>query len=172
MPKRVLKLQQNGKDHYHIILYHPSSTSPYIALSYCWGGDQPHKTLRDKVSAGDCVVNWQVLPRSIQDAIKVTIGLGYEYLWVDSLCIVQDDDKEKAQQIALMPKIYAKAVVAIVASRAQRVVDGFLHEIDTQLATEFCVKLLFKCPDSSRTGAVFLTKMHNAGASEPIEYRG
>ncbi|KAH7022082.1 heterokaryon incompatibility protein-domain-containing protein [Ilyonectria destructans] len=172
MPKRALKLQQNGKDQYHIILHHPSSTNPYTALSYCWGGDQPHKTTKDKVHAGDCVVNWQVLPRSIQDAIKVTIGLGYEYLWVDSLCIVQDGDQEKAQQIAFMPKIYAKAVVTIVASRAQRAVDGFLHEIDTQSATELCVRLPFKCPDSSRSGEVFLTKMRSAGASEPIDYRG
>ncbi|KAK7424493.1 hypothetical protein QQX98_000458 [Neonectria punicea] len=172
MPKRVLELQHDGAGRYHVSLHQPSSLEPYVALSYCWGGDQPQKTTKAKMNSGNLEVDWEALPRSIQDAIKVTIGLGYRYLWVDSLCIVQDDDQEKAKQIALMPKIYAKALVTILASRAERAVDGFLNDIDVNSLTELCVKLPFKCPNSPTSGTVFIAKMRNSTNTEPIDYRG
>lgn len=124
------------------------------------------------MNSGNLNVDWNLLPRSIWDAIKVTVGLGYCYLLVDSLCIIQDDDHEKAKEIALMPKIYRKAIVTIVASRANRAVDGFLQGIDVQSATELRFKLPFRCPGSSTTGTVYLTKMRSVEASKPVDSRG
>ncbi|KAK5990113.1 hypothetical protein PT974_08377 [Cladobotryum mycophilum] len=170
MPKIVLKVGQVGSD-YNATLHYPSSMEPYTALSYCWGGDQPHKTTKDRVNSGDLALDCKRLPASIQDAIKVTVGLGFTYLWVDSLCIVQDDDSDKAQQIALMPEIYSNAVVTISATRANRAVDGFLHEIDIDSITELAVKLSFRCPDSS-IGTVFLVKIRDSLGPEPIDRRG
>lgn len=172
MPKIVLKINQIGVNQYRAALHYPSAPEPYTALSYCWGGDQPQKTTKRRISSGDLVLDWEVLPASIQDAVRVTAGLGYSYLWVDSLCIVQDDDSDKAKQIAQMPQIYTSAVVTIVASRAERAVDGFLHNIDLDSATEFAVKLPFRCPGSAADGSIFVAKMRNAQDSEPIDYRG
>ncbi|KAI8718066.1 HET domain-containing protein [Fusarium sp. LHS14.1] len=171
MPKYVLKLSQNA-DQYHVSIYQPFSPEPYTALSYCWGGDQPHKTTRAKINSGNLELDYHILPASIQDAIKVTVGLGYQYLWVDSLCIVQDEGQEKAEQIALMPNIYTSAIVTIVASRANRAIDGFLHEIDVKAVTNLCFKLPFKCPGSSTVGTVFLSKINNVDDPEPIDFRG
>ncbi|KAK0714400.1 heterokaryon incompatibility protein-domain-containing protein [Apiosordaria backusii] len=56
------------------------------------------------------------LPRTIQDAIKVTREMGERYLWVDRLCIVQDDEANKAQQIASMASIYANSEFTIIAA--------------------------------------------------------
>lgn len=47
-------------------------TSEYVALSYVWGGVQPQK---------DALANG-CLPQTIEDAIFVTKGLGFRYLWV------------------------------------------------------------------------------------------
>lgn len=66
---------------------------PYVALSYCWG---PYTAdIRTTVAAnlrehmhGIAVA---ALPRTVQDAILVAARLGVSYIWVDALCIVQDD---------------------------------------------------------------------------------
>ncbi|KAK8091858.1 heterokaryon incompatibility protein-domain-containing protein [Apiospora hydei] len=63
----------------------------------------------------------------IQDAIKVTRELGFEYLWIDALCIVQDDDLEKAHDIVHMHNIYRNAAFTIIASRSANVTEGFLQ---------------------------------------------
>ena len=54
------------------------------------------------------------IPRTINDAIDFVRNMGYRFLWVDSLCIVQDDDSEKHDQISIMHKIYSAAYATIV----------------------------------------------------------
>lgn len=65
------------------------------------------------------------LPQTLKDAVAVTRSLGLGYLWVDSLCIVQDDETQKARAIGHMGSIYAGAVITITASCSKRVQDGF-----------------------------------------------
>ncbi len=47
-----------------------------------------------------------LLPHTIRDAIRVTEGIGEQYIWVDALCIIQDDEVDKAEQIKSMAAIY------------------------------------------------------------------
>ena len=58
------------------------------------------------------------LPATIRDAVRVTLALGLRHLWVDALCIFQDDHHDKASDITKMPMIYRNAVVTIAATRA------------------------------------------------------
>lgn len=108
--------------------------------------------------------------------MRVTVALGYENLWVDSLCIVQDDDFDKAHQIALMPQIYMNAAVTILASRPERAVEGFLAERSI-IPSQMSVRLPFHCPDeclprsSDRTGRVYALDVQNDMNPEPIDYR-
>ncbi|KAK7990358.1 hypothetical protein PG990_014638 [Apiospora arundinis] len=62
----------------------------------------------------------------IQDAIKVIRELGFQYLWIDALYIVQDDDVDKAHDIAHIYNIYRNAAFIILASRSASVAEGFL----------------------------------------------
>lgn len=163
---------------YEVILHDPPSTlEPYLALSYCWGGDQPHKTTRERIISEEFNLAWSNLPASIQDAVKVTIQLGYQFLWVDSLCIVQDDELDKAQQIALMPQIYSNAAVTIIASSAAKAIEGFLYERPAR-ATKLAVKLPFHCPDEHaplsgvRRGFIYAVKFAEEARAEPIDHRG
>jgi hypothetical protein len=91
----------------------------YLALSYVWGGPQnfqntkaTDQTLRQ---LGSLSTDHQ-LPQTIRDAIDLVSGIGERYLWVDSLCIVQDDGEAKMAQINAMDLIYSCSVVTIVAA--------------------------------------------------------
>ena len=92
--------------------------SRYIALSYVWGGvPQPavHGFGGITSEPNSFSVQNVMLPRTIVDAIRLTNELGETYLWVDLLCIDQDDPLEKAAEIAQMNEVYLAATATIVA---------------------------------------------------------
>ena len=91
----------------------------YFALSYVWGsGGNPCQLTRPAApllyQPGQLTPD--VLPATINDAILVTAALGGKYLWVDCLCIFQDDDADKTEVLPRMHLIYANAEVTIVAA--------------------------------------------------------
>ncbi|KAF5673849.1 hypothetical protein FHETE_3236 [Fusarium heterosporum] len=98
----------------------------YICLSYVWGtGSQTQYTTetRDQLSRPGGLDSAN-LPQTIVDAIKVTKELGVRYIWIDALCITQDNDDDKAKIISNMANIYANAVLSIMASTNVNPTDG------------------------------------------------
>lgn len=90
----------------------------YACLSYVWGkGSQTQYTTatRDSLESPNGLKKVD-LPQTISDAIKVTTEAGLRYLWVDALCILQDDPEDKAKIISKMGPIYGGASLTIVAS--------------------------------------------------------
>ncbi|KAI0865934.1 HET-domain-containing protein [Xylaria cubensis] len=81
----------------------------YAALSYVWGASA---TSEEEPPAPDRLPI--KLPATVEDAITVTLGLGYDYLWVDRYCISQHGGDEKAQEIARMDEIYQGAEIVII----------------------------------------------------------
>ena len=99
---------------------------PYAALSYCWGAPQPLMlTTRNAVLHGQAI-DPNTLPRTIQDAVRVTRTLGLAFIWVDSLCILQDDPGDKRAQLQKMQTIYADATMTIRAAGARTYQASFL----------------------------------------------
>ncbi|CAH0028007.1 unnamed protein product [Clonostachys rhizophaga] len=90
----------------------------YTTLSYVWGSTNSPTTL--KANADDFrkggAFRRPKLPKTISDAIEVTSALGFRFLWVDALCIVQDDDAFKAKLIANMDAVYGNSALTIVAA--------------------------------------------------------
>lgn len=90
----------------------------YVALSYVWGSTNHPLTIKSnleyfrKEGAFDRVH----LAKTIHHAIEVTACLGFDFLWVDALCIVQDDEQYKPQLIANMDAIYGNAALTILAA--------------------------------------------------------
>ncbi|KAJ8473485.1 hypothetical protein ONZ51_g7844 [Trametes cubensis] len=101
----------------------------YVALSYVWGGQQRHRTTKNNLASyirhG---INPAILPRTIQDAIRVTRALGLRFLWLDSLCIIQDSEEDKHRELASMRNVYRYAYVTIDAARAAKATEGFLQD--------------------------------------------
>ncbi|KAL7627885.1 hypothetical protein AAE478_002080 [Parahypoxylon ruwenzoriense] len=94
---------------------------PFIALSYVWGpSPDPQKLQATKqnmkyLHTRGCLRH--KLSSSIKDSMKVCRRLGYRYMWIDRLCIRQDDDDHKKEQLGQMARIYSQAdLVLIIAS--------------------------------------------------------
>lgn len=90
----------------------------YVALSYVWGQSNDVTTLNSTVVEfrKPGAFKTRTLPRTIRDAIDLTRVLGFNYLWVDSLCIVQDDEETKGLLISNMDAVYGHAALTIVAA--------------------------------------------------------
>ncbi|RBR27039.1 uncharacterized protein FIESC28_00111 [Fusarium coffeatum] len=97
----------------------------FLTLSYTWGNSKNFRITKVNVEAmkQPGVLNSDVsvseLPRTILDAIKLTRALKERWLWVDSLCIVQDDEESLQHELAAMHQIYASSFITIVAADGQ-----------------------------------------------------
>ncbi|KAL8993206.1 MAG: hypothetical protein Q9169_006518 [Polycauliona sp. 2 TL-2023] len=96
--------------------------SEYVALSYTWGRTQ---NLRNELAICQELQipgilsqekYRQRLPLTIRDAMAVVLRLGYRYLWVDSLCIVQDDEQHLRHELNQMHQVYAGATFTLIAA--------------------------------------------------------
>ncbi|RSL62748.1 hypothetical protein CEP51_013426 [Fusarium floridanum] len=89
--------------------------APYVALSYVWGYHQTAKSTL--MSGGNTSIDGMAsLPITIADAIRVTIKLGFRYLWVDLYCIDQDNETDGDHHMAQMNMIYHNAELTIIAA--------------------------------------------------------
>jgi hypothetical protein len=85
----------------------------YVALSYCWGADQTIKTKLASLVSHEDGIRVETLPKTIQDAIHITRELGIDFLWVDSLCIIQDRAEDLAKEVVDMPHYYSNSVATL-----------------------------------------------------------
>ncbi|KAI0435659.1 heterokaryon incompatibility protein-domain-containing protein [Xylaria telfairii] len=90
----------------------------YCALSHCWGSpdNQPLRTVKENLKTHLAGIPFSKLPKTFQEACIITRGLGVDYLWIDSLCIVQDDPDDWFHEAQIMGSIYEKATLMISAS--------------------------------------------------------
>lgn len=101
-------------------LVRSTTSSRYLALSYVWGQVPTFKTtisdLPRLLSSRSLLLSPAgKLPRVVRDAINLTSRLDEQFLWIDALCIIQDDASVKHQQITLMAEIYNCATATIIA---------------------------------------------------------
>ena len=102
----------------------------YLALSYCWGPAEFFRTTFETLAASEKGIDLDALPPTIRDAVTVTQKLGFCYLWVDSLCILQGSDEDAQvdwrRESGKMKDIYGGAFLTIRAASARSALDGFL----------------------------------------------
>ena len=100
----------------------------FLALSYVWGGYQKFQSTKQNQNflGQRCSLRDAELPLTIRDAIDLVREIGERYLWVDSLCITQDDDDYKMGQIRLMDQIYNNAVAVIVCATGKNAEAGLI----------------------------------------------
>ncbi|KAK4178059.1 heterokaryon incompatibility protein-domain-containing protein [Triangularia setosa] len=94
----------------------------YVALSYVWGQhyDSSACLAKDNLERlrQPGALDGVALPKTITDAARLVEELGVEYLWVDRLCIVQDDHGEKERQLLAMAGIYERAYFTLIAAQS------------------------------------------------------
>ncbi|PTB52485.1 hypothetical protein M431DRAFT_539240 [Trichoderma harzianum CBS 226.95] len=92
-PSRLLFLQSEGES--IRVRLHCSTEQlpavPYTTLSHCWGGGSPLRLVKTSLSAFQQNIDTKKLPKTFLQAAQLANYLGCSYLWIDSLCIIQDD---------------------------------------------------------------------------------
>ncbi|KAK7523485.1 heterokaryon incompatibility protein-domain-containing protein [Phyllosticta citriasiana] len=126
LPSRVLDISPGGNDIQ--IVSGLGCSGDYACLSYCWGSSRASMLTKDSISARKSSITLSELPRTIFDAVLIARHLRLGYLWVDSLCICQDDLNDWAQQSALMKEIYSNAHLVIAANHANDKSVGCFHD--------------------------------------------
>ncbi|KAH7311489.1 heterokaryon incompatibility protein-domain-containing protein [Stachybotrys elegans] len=98
----------------------------YVALSHCWGGDIPCKLTQDVLEQYRKALPMDQLPRNFVDAVRVARELGFRYIWIDALCIIQDSASDWQSEAAKMADIYSQAALTISAMSSDASTKGFL----------------------------------------------
>jgi len=106
----------------------------YLTLSYVWGGVQTLQLNKDNIDRlrqqGSLVKEVVTLPRTIREALEVTRFLGQRYIFVDQLCIVQDDQQHKMTEIQNMTEIYGNSYLTLVAITGSTADTGLADTFD------------------------------------------
>jgi hypothetical protein len=131
LPSRILEVYGPQETR----LYEPTTEQlgQYACLSYCWGKD-PHKqlrTTRSNLAQHKENIDWAALPLTFQDALELTRKLGLKYLWIDSLCIVQDDKDDWRHEGGKMATIYSKSYINFAATNSTSAHGGLFNRNPT-----------------------------------------
>jgi hypothetical protein len=100
----------------------------YACLSHCWGKQQIITTTKANISQYLQAIPWDALSRTFQDAVTCTRRLGLDYLWIDSLCIIQDMRDDWIDQSPLMADYYSKSHITIAATASPDSAGGLFRK--------------------------------------------
>ncbi|KAK7528610.1 heterokaryon incompatibility protein-domain-containing protein, partial [Phyllosticta citriasiana] len=136
LPAHGLDLGLPGHDTLPKIVPSFGVMSSYATLSYCWGQSSKFLASRSNMSSLRQGVNPLLLPKTFQDAIMIVRTLGRRYLWIDALCILQDDPQDVEREVANMASIYRKALVTIAVNAASGVDQGCFPALSHTLSVD------------------------------------
>lgn len=131
LPTRVIEIGPTVED---CRLYESAGQHEhYVTLSHCWGRLEILTTTKQNLEEHKKHIDLKSLPQTFQDAISVTLHLGIRYLWIDSLCIVQNDPDDWAQESSKMGYIYHNSYLTIAATAAKDGSEGLFkrRDVDT-----------------------------------------
>lgn len=105
----------------------PTST-PYVTLSHCWGKGVIFKLLQNNLQELSQAIPIGKLPKVFQDAIQVSYELAISYIWIDSLCIIQDSKEDWTYEAKRMGSVYANGEFNIAATGYEDGLSGLFGE--------------------------------------------
>ncbi|KAG5661964.1 hypothetical protein KAF25_004203 [Fusarium avenaceum] len=113
LPTRVVDVGDDTNHHVRLVKSEDMVSPTYLALSH------RYRSIDDSE-----------LPLNFKDAITVARGVGVRYIWIDSLCIIQDDEDDWNVESIKMEQVYSNARCVLAASSAGSSTDGFLKRSD------------------------------------------
>lgn len=121
LPKRVIDVVSGPEP----FLFLPQrKRDRYAALSYCFGKHPVLTTTQSTLLERQAGMPMKTLPQTVRDAVTWTQQLGLQYLWVDSLCILQENSTDWEVELSSMTDIYQDATVVIAATAASHAGSG------------------------------------------------
>jgi hypothetical protein len=131
MPTRLLHSSNEGL---RVVCTAGWTTKPrYATLSHCWGNAPFTKLLKDNSNAFAQSIGFEQLPQTFKDALKITRKLGLDYLWIDSLCIIQDSEQDWQVEAGQMSSVYGGSYVNIAAFSGKSAHEGCLFRSEDKI---------------------------------------
>ncbi|KAF2656826.1 HET-domain-containing protein [Lophiostoma macrostomum CBS 122681] len=150
-PSRLVSIKDVDADPYLVFTENKPLKATYATLSHCWGDGTPLKLTVDTLEAFREAIPFFSLSKTFQDAIIVARRLGIEYIWIDSLCIIQTpngvskcprSDEDWQVEAAMMGHVYRNAFLNISATGARNGTEGLYFPRDVQK-----IAPIAQCPD-------------------------
>ncbi|KAJ3542164.1 hypothetical protein NM208_g4244 [Fusarium decemcellulare] len=182
-PTRVIDVGVEPSPTIRVVVPKEDLTEPdklqYLALSYCWGAaNEPAKTTRSTIDTRRRGFPLNGLPKTIQDAVKLTRLLGFRYLWVDAICIIQSHAGDRYlddwnREALRMGSYYSNAYCLISASSASNSSEGLFME---RKAQKYSMKPCLLAFDKDKGETLYLPvpepDLHQELADQPLLKRG
>ena len=125
MPTRVLDVGDGEQVHLQLVeSRHLAVGTEYMTLSHCWGGLKIMTLQQSSFEKMKTQIDQGKLTMAFQHAIEYTRRMRIRYLWIDSLCIIQDSLKDWQQEAARMGSYYQKSWCNLAASKARNGNEG------------------------------------------------
>jgi hypothetical protein len=154
-PKRLMNVGNESRDPFLVEVSRGSQDVEWVSLSYCWGKKTPEqekdaiKLTMNTMSMLKNGISMDRFDPTIRDAILVTRALGFSYIWIDALCIIQkvgigewneeairewneEATREWNEEASRMNEIYGGSTVTLVVASSTSAMKGFLKEREVQ----------------------------------------
>lgn len=130
IPTRLIDVGIDGTDTWKIILRSENTieTPDYLTLSYRWAQEPGVLLLKSNIAAYRLGTPIADLPRTFRDSIALARNFSIRYLWIDSLCIIQDSPEDWTQESVLMHDVYANSSCNIAASASEGPEGGLFRD--------------------------------------------
>ena len=164
LPRRVLDCRTDRSIRLCKVSRVPAACR-YIALSYCWGGTSPPMTERANVSKRFKSISWESMPKLYKDAIVLARNLDIPFLWIDSLCIIEDRKGDRDHEISQMGGIFESATVVIIAAASKSPCYGFAQDISKAWRADNRLRFIWRDLTTVHYGDV---KLHGVKFREQV----
>jgi hypothetical protein len=111
LPTRVIDVGDETTE--PLLLDGNGKRAPYLALSYCSGSSENIKTTKQSFLERSTAILLDSLPPTFHDAVLATRELGFKFLWIDCICIVQDDEDDWNREVANIQHVFANAAITL-----------------------------------------------------------
>jgi Heterokaryon incompatibility protein (HET) len=124
LPTRVLDLEKDESGLSIVLIETGQMVGRYMTLSHCWGTTHPLTTTTSNLHYRMQGILVSELPKTFKDLVDVARGLGVRYVWIDSLCIIQDDASDWASEAGKMASVYSGSYLNIAGASAAGCLGG------------------------------------------------
>jgi hypothetical protein len=166
LPTRVLQL--DGPEKVKLRITNQDMGS-YACLSHCWGREPLIQTTSSTLERFQVGIPWAQLPRTFRDAVSFAHRLGLQYLWIDSLCILQDSTEDWRREGSAMARIYQNSYITLSATRASDASSGCFVDADARYISR---TMTFQNSNNEPYSIHTRQKLKHAQDPRPLQARG
>ncbi|KAI1408862.1 HET-domain-containing protein [Hypoxylon sp. FL1857] len=152
LPTRVLDAGKEGEPFELRLVDGKDRVGQYITLSHCWGKLKIITTTQSNLAQHQVNISFDSLSKTFQHAVIATRALSVRYLWIDSLCIIQDSLDDWKSEASKMGQYYSQSLVTISAVSAKGGEDGMFAMVDSRIVSPTPIDIAF--PESEESGFV------------------